>query len=387
MNKKVMLVILVVMFLITTFIPVTGAGNKGQSIRNKLSKMGFGVGAISAGKGGVYTVQVTAFKPKSKGITRTTPFSPFTIRAKVGKGKVFLDLPALKRNNYQIQKIGLGNQVMFSASFDKFLRELNSGKNQLNRILDSVKKLKQKASVKISEARRKVRLVQDLMDNCLISANRLIPLFRQKFRSLGLTTGKIFRDKRGIFRIEVLGVTGTTKIKLKTGNIKPYVLGAVIKKGTLQINRMAWAKVVLESGRGFPDGLAELIDPSPPSLPSFGVPNCGGDNSFNTCLKNCDCHIGNARTALANARGFLKCLENAIKEIERMRGYIADRCQGDFPLSELDKTALVNVLARLEVFAERHREGYDRYIADVESFIASYNECKENESLPVTFTF
>jgi hypothetical protein len=359
------------------------AADEGKTIQTRLAGLGFGVSKMVKGKGGVYTVTVNRFTAKSPAISLQGPFRTFSMNAKVVRGKVYLDLAALRKNKYRIKKRNPGEDLVFIFSFRQYLTKLNDGLSRLKLILNAAYRTKEQMQKKINEANRKERRALDLIDDCRVSSDSL-PRVRRAFSRLGVKTGRIMRNKKGVLYVQVAGLESASRLKLKARRPQSTIR-VRLKNDRIHINRIDWNKVFSgnPAGEGFQweASVTEYTyDTFGQTLPRFAVPFCSrGPTGFIT--RDCDSYINDAADILKNIRADLKCLEDGIGVIDRIINCVKERCRDGAALKEDEKTKLKKNLSDLKNFIERFKERSDRLIAQIERSIQRYNLCLFDESL------
>lgn len=382
MREKLTLFFCVILFSIS-FSYSALAADGGKIIQTQLARLGFGVSKMVKGQGGVYTVMVNRFTAKSPVISLQGAFKTFAMNAKVVRGKVYLALAALRKNRFRITKRNPGEGLVFIFSFRPYLTKLSQGLSQLKLILNAAYQVKEQMQKKTNAANRKERRALDLIDDCRASSDS-IPRVRRAFSRLGVKTGRIMRNKKGVLYVQVAGLESASRLKLKARRPQSTIR-VWLKNDKIHISRIDWNKVFL----GKPDSnefeweasvTEYTYDTVGRTLPRFRIPFCSrGPTGFTT--RDCDSYVDYAASILKNIRADLKCLEDGLEVIEKILDCVKERCRDGAALNEDEKTSLRKAVSDLQNFIGRFKDRSDRHIAQIERSIQRYNLCQFDESL------
>jgi hypothetical protein len=355
-----------------------------------MRRLGFDTATITPHLGGVYTVQITGFKPTGPALSLPGKFRPFKLSVKPVKGKLYIDHECLikERYNVKVRSIPGGSPIIMRKVFRKYLGTSNHELSQINSALAVAKDYKMRGLIKIANVLNKSRIVESLIDDCSVpNPSSDIPKIRVTLNQLGLQTGNIQLEKGRIYKINITGASPDTKLKFVSGIFKPFVLDGMFIKGILYIAPKSW-NASIKTDSGIEEEVKEAINAAKeiweaalniPPLFAIQEPREIIDD-YHECSERCSCYIDNAHRAKQKAQMRYEFLESVLREVERVRDHVEDRC-ARITLTDSHKTALYRSLNRLVDQAERQKDRFDRYIEDIERFIEKYNACKVNEPI------
>ena len=131
---------------------VNAQENPRPMIRAEMKRLGFDTATIAPYIGGVYTVQITGFKPTGPALSLSRQFRSFKLYVKPVKGKLYIDQKNLVNENYtvSVRSIPGGSSIIMSKVFRKYLRKSDRELSQMNAALSSAKDFKMRSLIKIA---------------------------------------------------------------------------------------------------------------------------------------------------------------------------------------------------------------------------------------------
>ena len=163
-------------------------------IRSELKRLGFDTATIAPHIGGLYTVQITGFKPSSPTLSLEGRFRPFLLHVKPVEGKLYIDQANIVREGYKLsmKTVPGGSSIVMSKGFRKYFGTSNRELSQIKATLSSAKDYKMRGRIKIANVLSKSRIVESLIADCSVPNPATdIPKMRAKLNQLGLQTGDI----------------------------------------------------------------------------------------------------------------------------------------------------------------------------------------------------